>query len=107
MVLAELGGRIRERLQQVGYGRVVLVQAGSGGRHADLGQASANRVLAGDEAGTACRTALLGVVVRERYPFGGDPVDVGGAVAHHAATEMADVPYANVVSPHDQDVWMT
>ena len=104
MVLAELSGRIPERLQQFGYGRVFLLQADSGARHADLGQASADRVLAGDEAGTACRTALLGVVVRERYPFGGDPVDVGGAVAHHAAAEVADVPDANVVSPQDQDV---
>ena len=47
MVLAELAGGVAERLQQFGDGRVFLLQADGGAGHADLGQAGADRVLAG------------------------------------------------------------
>ena len=105
MVLAELAGGIAERLEQFGDGRVFLLQSDGGAGHADLGQARADRVLAGDEARAAGGAALLGVVVGEGHPFLRDAVDVGGPVAHHAAAEVADVPDADVVAPEDQDVW--
>ena len=59
MVLAELAGGVAERLEQFGDGRVFFLQADSGAGHADLGQAGADRVLAGDEAGAAGGAALL------------------------------------------------
>ena len=59
VVLAELAGGVAERLQQLGDGRVFLLQADGGAGHADLGQAGADRILAGDEAGAAGGAALL------------------------------------------------
>src|SRR5262249_29355276 len=51
-----------------------------------------------------CRAGLLGVAVGEDRPLLGDAVDVGRAVAHHAAVVGADVPVADVVAPEDEDV---
>ena len=65
VVLAELAGGVAERLQQFGDGRVFRLQADGGAGHADLGQAGADRVLAGDEGGAAGGAALLRVVVGE------------------------------------------
>ena len=104
MVLAELAGGVAQRLEQFSNGRVFLLKADRGAGHADLGQARADRVLAGDEARAAGGAALLGVVVGEGHPFLRHAVDVGGLVAHHAATEVADVPYPDVVPPEDQDI---
>ena len=104
MVLAELAGGVAQRLEHFSDGRVFLLQADGGAGHADLGQARADRVLAGDEARAAGGAALLGVVVGEGHPFLRHAVDVRGLVAHHAATEVADVPYPDVVPPEDQDI---
>src|SRR5215468_8681837 len=101
MVLAELAGGITEWLEHFSNGRVFLLQADGGAGHTDLGQARTDRILAGDEARASCGAALLGVVVGEGHPFLCHPVDVRGLVAHHAATEVADVPYADVVPPED------
>ena len=68
VVLAELAGGVAQRLQQLGDGRVFLLQADGGARHADLREPGADRVLAGDEAGAAGGAALLRVVVGERTP---------------------------------------
>ena len=104
VVLAELAGGVAQRLEQLGDGRVFLLQADRGARHADLGEAGADRVLAGDEAGAPGGAALLRVVVGEGRALLRDAVDVGRAVAHHAAAEVADVPDADVVAPEDEDV---
>src|SRR5215813_4655726 len=101
MVLAELAGGVAQRLEHFSDGRVFLLQADGGPGHADLGQPRTNRILAGDEARAAGSAALLGVVVGEGHPFLRHPVDVRGLVAHHAATEVTDVPYADVVPPED------
>src|SRR5208283_2250612 len=100
MVLAELAGGVAERLEELGDRRILGAEADVGARHADLGQAGADRVLAGDEGGAPGGAALLAVVVGE-----GDAVDVGRAVAHLAAAVVADVPPADVVAPEDEDVW--
>src|SRR5262249_203839 len=105
MVLAELAGGIAQWLEHFSDGRVFLLRTKRGARHADLVQAGADRVLAGDKARAAGGAALLGIVVGEGHPFLRHPVDVRGLVAHHAATEVADVPYADVVAPEDQDIW--
>ena len=104
MVLAELAGGVALRLEQLGDGRVFRLQADGGAGHADLREAGADRILAGDEAGAACGAALLRVVVGEEAAFVGDPVDVGGPVAHHAVAELADVPDADIVAPEDEDI---
>ena len=79
MVLAELAGGVAQRLQQFGDGRVFLLQADGGAGHADLGQAGADRVLAGDEAGAARGAALLAIIVGESDPFLRDAVDVAAS----------------------------
>src|SRR5262249_30046454 len=104
MVLAELAGGIAQWLEHFSNGRVFFLQADGRAGHADFGQARTDRILAGDKARASCGAALLGVVVGEGYPFLRHAVDVGGLVAHHAAAEMADVPYADVVPPENQDI---
>jgi hypothetical protein len=47
---------------------------------------------------------LLAIEVGEGRPFSRDTVDVGSLIAHHAPTKVADVPYANIVSPNDENV---
>src|SRR3954447_22312982 len=107
MVLAELAGGVAEWLEKFGDCRVFLLQSNRGSRHADLGQARADRVLTGDEAGATGGAALLRIIVGEGHSLGGKSVNVGGPVAHHAAIEMADVPDADVVPPEDEDVRLT
>ena len=71
MVLAELAGRVTERLQQFRDRRVFRAEPDIGARHPDFGQAGADRVLAGDEGRAAGGAALLAVVVGERRAFVG------------------------------------
>ena len=104
MVLAELPGHVALRLEQVGQRRVLVGQALLRRRQADLEQAGADRALSGDEGGAAGGAGLLGVIVGEDRAFLGDAVDVGRAVAHHAAIVGADVPVADVVAHDDEDV---
>ena len=104
MVLAELPGRVTERLKQLGNRRVFLLQSESRAGEADLGQAGAQAGLAGNERRPACRAALLGIVIREHHAFLGDAVDVGRLVAHHAVRVGADVRLADVIAPDDDDV---
>ena len=59
VVLAELARDVAERLQQLGDGRVLRLQPDVGAWHADLGEAGAKRVLAGDEGSAAGGAALL------------------------------------------------
>ena len=87
MVLAELAGGVALRLQHFGDRRVFRLQPDGSAGHPDLGEAGANRVLPGDEAGAAGGAALLRVIVGEQAAFVGDAVDVGRAVSHHAVAE--------------------
>src|SRR4029453_11608892 len=59
VVLADLRGRISQWLQELGNGRVFLVETNRGGRQTDFGQSGAQSVLAGDERGSSGRAALL------------------------------------------------
>ena len=76
VVLAELPADVAERLQDVGNRRVFGLQSEIGAGQADLGQAGADRRLAGDECGAARGTALLAVPVGEVAAFLGDAIDV-------------------------------
>ena len=66
MVLAELAGRVAERLQQLGDRRILRLKPDGRARQADLGQAGAERRLAGDEGGAPGGAALLAVPVGEQ-----------------------------------------
>jgi hypothetical protein len=105
VVLAELAGRVAERLEQLGDGRVLGLQADRRRWDPHLGEAGAEHALAGDERRPPGRAALLAVGVGEPHPLVGDPVDVGRAVAHQAVAVAAQVGDADVVTPDDQDVW--
>ena len=104
VVLAELAGGVAERLEHLGDRRVFRLEADRRARHPDLGEACADRVLARDETRAAGRAALLAVEVGEGHAFLRDAIDVRRAIPHHATTEVADVPDADVVTPEDQDV---
>ena len=80
-----------------------LMPIGAPGK-ADLGQAGADAVLAGEERGTAGGARLLAVVVLEADALLGDAVDVRRLVAHQAAAVGADVGDADVVAEDHQDV---
>ena len=56
------------------------------------------------KAGPAGGAGLLRVVVGEGHAFVEDAVDVGRAVAHHAAGVVADVRLADIVAEDDDDV---
>src|SRR5271169_6344638 len=104
MVFAKLTGGIAERLKHVGDGGVFGLKSYRSAGHSDFGQASTERVLAGNEGCTTSSAALLSVPVSKRHSLVGDTVDVGGVVAHCAEAEAADVPYADVVAPEDQNI---
>ena len=104
MVLAELSGRIALRLQQLGDGRILRRQPFLGSRQANLQQPGPQRTLPGDEGGAAGGAGLLPIIVGEDRAFIGDAIDVGRAVAHHAAIVGADVPVADVIAHDDEDV---
>jgi len=104
VVFAELARGVAKRLEQLGDRRVLRLKADGGAGHSDFCQAGSDRILPGDEAGAPGRAALLRVVVREKAALVRDPVDVRGAVPHHAVAEFADVPDADIVSPKDEDI---
>src|SRR5580693_4581738 len=81
------------------------MQSDCGAGHADFGEASADRVLTGDEARASGRAALLAIPIGETRAFLRDAVDVGRLVAHHALAVIADVPIADVIPPNDEDIW--
>ena len=58
--------------------------------------------------GRTARAGAEGIAISlcsgEERAFLGDAVDVGGAIAHHAAIVGADVPVADVVGHDDEDV---
>src|SRR4029450_9540731 len=104
MVLAELAGRIAQRLQEFGDSGVLRLQADRCGRNADLGQAGAEAALPGDEGGTARGAGLLAVGVGKAHPLLRDAINIGGAVAHQSVAITAEVGDADIVPPDDENV---
>ena len=104
VVLAELAGRVAERLQHLGDGGVFGLQADVRPRQPDLGQSGADRRLAGDEGGAPGGAALLAVPVGEERALLRDAVDVGRPVAHHPEVVGAHVQPADVVGHDHEDV---
>jgi hypothetical protein len=104
MVLAELSGCVALRLEELGNCRVLLRQPLLRRRQANFQKAGAHRTLSGDEGGAAGGAGLLAIIVGEDRTFVGDAVDVGRAVAHHAAVVGADVPVTDIIGHDDKDV---
>ena len=73
-----------------------------GARHADLGQARTDRLLAREERRTASGAALLAVKVREHRALAGDAIHVRRAIAHDAVVVAAQIEPPNVVG-HDEE----
>ena len=104
MILAELGGHVALRLEELGYRDIPRLQAFLCARQANLEQAGPKARLAGDEGPAAGGATLLAVPVGEHRAFFGDAVNIGGLVAHHAVVVGAGIPVADVVSPDDEDI---
>ena len=102
MVLAELAGRVTEALEHLRDGHVFGLDPQGGAGHADLGQARADRLLAGEERRTASGAALLAVEVREHRALAGDAIHVRRAIAHEAVVVAAQIEPADVVR-HDEE----
>ncbi len=102
MIFADLRRGVAVRLEKLGDGRVLVLQALLGGRHADFQQTGTEWGLPEDESGTTGGAGLLSVIIGEQRAFFGDAIDVGCAAAHHAAVVGADIPDANVIG-HDHD----
>ena len=107
MVLAELTIRVTQRLQQFGDSWVLRPDTDVRSRHANLRQASTDRILTGDERGAPSRTTLLAVIIGESRSFIADAVDVGSPIPHLPSVVVADVPPADVITPKDKNVRLT
>ena len=84
VVLAELAGGVAEVLEQAADRGIELAHAHRRAGEADLGQAGADAVLAGEERRAAGGAGLLAVVVQEPDALPADAVDVRRLVAHQA-----------------------
>ena len=104
MVFAELPGRVALRLQQFGDGRILLRQAFLCCGKSDFQEPGPQRTLPGDKGGASGGAGLLPIIVGEDCALIGDAIDVGRAVAHHAAIVGADVPVADVIAHDDEDI---
>ena len=101
VVFAELASGITERLKKIGDAGIFGPHAQRGTRDPDLAQAGAKYALPRDECRSACRAALLAVVVRKDHALVGDPIDVGRSVSHHPFREATQVRLADIVAPYD------
>ena len=104
MVLAELAGGIAEVLEQAADRGIELAHAHRRAGEADLGQAGADAVLAGQERRAAGGARLLAVIVLELDALAGDAVDVRRLVAHQAVGIGADIGDADIVAPDHEDI---
>ena len=104
VVLAELPGRVSERLERLGNAHVLGVQADVCARKTDLRQPSTDRRLPGDESRATGGAALLTIPVGEHRAFVADAVDVRRAVAHDPVVVDAHVKPADIVGHDHEDV---
>ena len=104
VVLAELRGGVAQRLEQLGDGGVLGLQADIGAGQADLQQAGAQRVLAGDKGRAPGGAALLAVVIGEQRAPPGRCDRYWACCPQHAAVIGADVGPADIVAPDHQDI---
>src|SRR5262249_48885997 len=104
VVLAELAGGVAERLECLGNGDVLRLQAECCAWQADLGHAGTQAGLAGDERCATRRAALLGGVVGGHPAIFGNTVDVRRLDSNQAERIRTDSRKADIVAPDDEDV---
>ena len=104
VVLAELAGRVSLPFQHGRHRDVACLPSFRSPRQTDLGHTRTHRDGPADECSATGRAALLSVIIGERDAFSRDAVDVRRLVSHHATAVVADIPRANVIAPHHQDV---
>jgi hypothetical protein len=104
VVLAELRGRIPERLQQFGDSGILSGPTDIEARRTDLAHTGAVHALPADERRPSCGAALLAVGVGEPHPLVGDSVDVWRAIAHQAVAVATEIGDPDVVTPNHQNV---
>src|SRR4051794_19756653 len=104
VILTELARGIAQRLEEAGDGGIFGAQPNIGAGHTDLGQTSADRVLARDESRPPSGAALLPVIIGKGCAFMADTIDVRCPVAHLATAVVANVPPPDIVAPQNKDV---
>src|SRR5262249_7605688 len=104
MVLADLRRGVTMRLEQLGDGRIAVLQSLLRARHADLEQAGSEWMLSRDEGRPPGGTRLLPIVVGEERSFPCDAVNIRRSSTHHASVIGTDVPDANVIGHDDEDI---
>jgi hypothetical protein len=85
MIFADLRRHIAFGLDQICQRRIFRVNSLRGAGHADRRQARPHRKLPGDEGGSACRAARLGIAVGQQDSLTRDTIDVGRRPSHDAA----------------------
>ena len=104
VVLAELAGGVSEALEDLRDRGILRLEAQRGAGHADLGEAGADRLLAGNEGGATGGAALLAVEIGEHRAVLRDAVDVRRPVSHEAVVVAADIEPADVVRHDEKNV---
>ena len=104
VVLAILGGHVAMVLQEARNRRIFFRDALFRAWQTNLQQTGSKRTLPGKKSCTPSGTALLSVPIGKHCAIGGDAIDVGGSVAHHAAIVRAGIEPADIVTPDYQDV---
>ena len=104
VVFAKLAGAIAQWLEQFRNCGIFIAVAQLRPRQPHLGKAGSVDTLARNKGGAAGGATLLGVIMDELRPLLGDPVDVGGFVAHQAIAVAAEVALADVIAPENQHV---
>ena len=105
VVLAELAGGVAEALHEFPDRGILGAQTERRARHADLGETSTDRRLAGNKRRATGGAALLPVEIGEHRAFLGDAVDVRRPVTHDAVVVATDIEPANVVGHDEENVW--
>ena len=104
VVLAELTGGVSSGLQNGGDGYVTFLPALFCSWQTHFGHPSAYWYVPAEECSASCGATLLTVVVSKRQAFFGDAVDVRGAISHHPAVVVTDIPSTDVITPDHEDI---
>jgi hypothetical protein len=104
MVLAELPGRVAERLQRLRDRDIAILQTDRRAGDTDLAKPGTQADLPRDEGRSPRRATVLRVIIGEHHAFVGDAVDIRRLVSDHPARIRADIRLADVVPEDDEDV---
>ena len=105
MVLAELGGRVAEIVQELGERWSAGPQVGRTARQLRRDHACAQRSHAGEECVAPGGAALLCVIGHEDSAFVSDAVNVRSFPDHQATMIDARLHPADIIAHDEQDIW--